>query len=112
MLNPSFTRASAEPEDVRARLLSMLEALDSRAGEIADTWSAMTEEVFDELDRAQHVSEARLAAALDAATTEARDQLLHALAVLEAGHYGQCEECEHPIRAARLAFRPESTKCL
>jgi len=90
----------------------MLKALDTRADEIAATWSAMTEEVFDELDRAQHVSEARLAAALDAATTEARDQLLHALAVLEAGHYGQCEECRQPIGAARLAFRPESTKCL
>jgi DnaK suppressor protein len=90
----------------------MLDALDRRAEEIAATWSAMSEEVFDELDRAQHVSEARLAAALDAATTEARDQLIHALAVLEAGRYGECEECGQPIGAARLAFRPESTKCL
>src|SRR5882762_10480667 len=112
MLNPSFTRASAEPEDVRVRLLAMLEALDSRASEIADTWSAMSEEVFDELDRAQHVSDARLAAALDAATSEARDQLLHALAVLEAGRYGTCEACGQRIGPARLTFRPESTMCL
>jgi DnaK suppressor protein len=112
MLNPSFRRPSAEPANVRARLEAMLKALDTRAEEIAATWSAMSEEVFDELDRAQHVSESRLAAALDAATTEARDQLLHALAVLEDGHYGVCEECEQPIGAARLAFRPESTKCL
>src|SRR6267142_3357017 len=112
MLNPTFRRPQAETAGVRARLQAMLKALDTRADEIAATWSAMSEEVFDELDRAQHVSEARLAAALDAATTEARDQLLHALAVLEAGHYGQCEECEQPIGAARLAFRPESTKCL
>jgi DnaK suppressor protein len=90
----------------------MLKTLDTRAEEIADTWSAMSEEVFDELDRAQHVSDARLAAALDAATTETRDQLLHALAVVDAGRYGVCEECGQPIGAARLAFRPESTKCL
>lgn len=112
MLNPSFPRSSAEPESVRSRLLAMLDALDSRADEIAATWSAMSEEVFDELDRAQHVSDARLAAALDAATTEARDQLLHALNVLEAGHYGTCEECGQRIGPARLAFRPESTRCL
>jgi DnaK suppressor protein len=112
MLNPSFRRSQAETAGVRARLQAMLHALDMRADEIAATWSAMTEEVFDELDRAQHVSEARLAAALDAASTEAREQLVHALAVLDAGRYGVCEKCEKPIGAARLAFRPESTKCL
>jgi DnaK suppressor protein len=112
MLNPSFRRSQAETASVRARLQAMLHALDTRADEIAATWSAMSEEVFDELDRAQHVSEARLAAALDAATTEAREQLVHALAVLDAGHYGVCEKCGNPIGAARLAFRPESTKCL
>jgi DnaK suppressor protein len=112
MLKPSFRVPAAKPARIRARLLAMLEALDSRAEEIAATWSAMSEEVFDELDRAQHVSEARLAAALDGATTEAREQLLHALAVLEAGHYGECEDCGRPIGAARLAFRPEATKCL
>jgi DnaK suppressor protein len=112
MPNPTFRRPQAETATVRARLEAMLKALDTRAEEIAATWSAMSEEVFDELDRAQHVSEARLAAALDAATTEARDQLLHALAVLDAGQYGACEECGQPIGAARLAFQPESTKCL
>jgi phage/conjugal plasmid C-4 type zinc finger TraR family protein len=112
MLNPSFRRSPAETAGVRERLEAMLNALDTRADEIEATWSAMSEEVFDELDRAQHVSEARLAAALDAATTEAREQLVHALAVLDAGHYGVCERCEKAIGAARLAFRPESTKCL
>jgi phage/conjugal plasmid C-4 type zinc finger TraR family protein len=112
MLNPSFRRLSTEPAGVRGRLLAMLGALDTRADEIAASWSAMSEEVFDELDRAQHVSEARLAAALDAATVEARDRLLHALAVLDAGHYGKCEDCGSPIGPARLAYRPESTKCL
>ncbi len=71
MLNPTFRRPQAETATVRARLQAMLKTLDTRADEIAATWSAMSEEVFDELDRAQHVSEARLAAALDAATTEA-----------------------------------------
>ena len=112
MLNSSFRRSPAETASVRARLEAMLHALDTRAAEIEATWSAMSEEVFDELDRAQHVSEARLAAALDAATTEAREKLVYALAILDAGHYGVCERCEKPIGAARLAFRPESTMCL
>src|SRR5258705_12427318 len=88
----------------------MLKTLDTRADEIAATWSAMSEEVFDELDRAQHVSEARLAAALDAATTEARDQLQHALAGLEGGEYGVCESCGQPNGATRPALRPGATK--
>ncbi len=112
MLNPSSRRTRAEPAGVRARLLAMLRALDIRADEIAATWSAMSEEVFDELDRAQHVSEAQFAAALDAATMEARDRLLHALTVLDSGHYGECEDCGRPIGPARLEYRPESTRCL
>ena len=112
MLNPSFRRSSIEPAGVRDRLLAMLRSLDTRADEIAASWSAMSEEVFDELDRAQHVSDARLAAALDAATLEARERLAHALAVLDAGHYGECEDCGSAIGPARLAYRPESTKCL
>ena len=90
----------------------MLNALESRAEAIAATWASMGEEVFDELDRAQRVSEARLEAALDAAMAEARAQLVHALAVLDAGGYGVCEVCGLPIGDARLAVRPESTKCL
>jgi DnaK suppressor protein len=90
----------------------MVDALERRADAIGATWASMGEEVFDELDRAQNVSEAHFAAALDAAMTEARAQLIHALAVLDAGGYGVCEDCGRPIGAARLAFRPESTKCL
>lgn len=90
----------------------MVDALDNRAGTIAISWASVGEEVFDELDRAQLVSEAVFAAALDAALAKARAQLVHALAVLDAGGHGTCEDCMHPIGAARLAFRPESTKCL
>jgi DnaK suppressor protein len=90
----------------------MLRALDGRSDEIAASWSAMSEEVFDELDRAQRVSEAEFAAALDGAAFETRERLQHALTVLDAGHYGECEDCGQAIGPARLDYRPESTKCL
>ncbi|MFI4972284.1 MAG: TraR/DksA family transcriptional regulator [Hyphomicrobiales bacterium] len=44
--------------------------------------------------------------------SEARASIAHALAILDAGGYGLCEDCGSPISEARLSFRPESTRCL
>ena len=38
-------------------------------------------------------------------------RLNHALARLAANTYGVCEECGHPIAAARLAAAPEVARC-
>ena len=35
-----------------------------------------------------------------------------ALAKLEAGEFGVCEECEEPISVKRLEARPETTLCI
>lgn len=40
------------------------------------------------------------------------DQIDSALAKLEAGNYGICEECEQPIAAARLEFLPFAALCV
>ena len=39
-------------------------------------------------------------------------QVNRALAALEAGDYGYCEECGEPIGMARLQARPESLYCI
>lgn len=36
----------------------------------------------------------------------------HALAKIDAGTFGVCEECEDPISAKRLEARPETTLCI
>jgi RNA polymerase-binding transcription factor DksA len=100
------------PELVRARLIAMAEALERRRDVMAEAWESVRDEVVDELDRAQRVSEAQFSAALDSAIEEARACIAHALAVLDAGAYGVCEDCGTSIDQARLAFRPESTRCL
>jgi phage/conjugal plasmid C-4 type zinc finger TraR family protein len=112
MLNPDLPRAGIDLEQIRVRLIGMAEALEERRGALASNWESMREEVLDELDRAQRVSEVRFADALESAIVEARGRLAHAIAVLDAGGYGVCEDCGGRIGEARLAFRPESTRCL
>jgi DnaK suppressor protein len=36
----------------------------------------------------------------------------HAIAKIEAGTFGICEECEEPISMKRLEARPETTLCI
>ena len=36
----------------------------------------------------------------------------HAMAKIEAGTFGVCEECEEPISMKRLEARPETTLCI
>jgi DnaK suppressor protein len=38
--------------------------------------------------------------------------LRHALARIEDGSYGECEECGQPIGASRLLARPEARLCI
>jgi DnaK suppressor protein len=40
------------------------------------------------------------------------NSLTQALARLDAGTYGQCEECEQPIEPARLEAMPSAVRCL
>ena len=40
------------------------------------------------------------------------NQVQHALARIEAGSYGQCEQCGKPIAADRLEAMPEATLCI
>ncbi|WP_017669140.1 TraR/DksA family transcriptional regulator [Sandarakinorhabdus sp. AAP62] len=40
------------------------------------------------------------------------EQILAALARIEAGHYGECETCGGEIAPARLAALPTATRCI
>lgn len=112
MMPRNGLRTARDNREVRMRLAAMAEALEQREEVLASAWDSVREEVIDEVDRALQNSDARFKVALDSAISEARASIAHALAVLDAGGYGSCEDCGSPISDARLSFRPESTRCL
>jgi DnaK suppressor protein len=112
MLNSSSVRADGDLTQIRVRLTSMAEVLEERSKALASSLESLREEVLDELDRAQRISEVHFATALESEIVDASAQLARAVAVLDAGGYGLCEDCGARISAARLSFRPESTRCL
>lgn len=112
MLSATSVRVDGDLVPIRLRLTSMAEVLEKRRHALALNLESMREEVLDELDRAQRISQVNFASALESATVDASVQLARAIAVLDAGGYGLCEDCGARISAARLSFRPESTRCL
>lgn len=112
MIHHSGRRPTLENREVRIRLVAMAEALEQRRDVLTSAWNSVRDEVVDEVDRALQSTDARFSVALDSAISEARAGIAHALAVLDAGGYGSCEDCGSPISEARLSFRPESTRCL
>jgi DnaK suppressor protein len=112
MVNPSHTRISTDAGEIRARLKGMAETLELRHAALPEALDAIREEVVDDVDRAQRLSDERFVAALELSIIDARAQIAHALIVLDAGGYGVCEDCGADISEARLDFRPESTRCL
>jgi RNA polymerase-binding transcription factor DksA len=112
MLSATSVRVGGDLVQIRCRLTAMAEVLEERRHALATNLESMREEVLDELDRAQRISEVNFATALESATVDASAQLARAIAVLDAGGYGLGEDCGARISEARLSFRPESTRCL
>lgn len=112
MIHQVRRRTDEEDREVRTRLIAMAEALEQRRDVLASAWDSIREEAVDEVDLALQNSDARFSIALDSAINEARSSIAHAIAVLDAGCYGSCEDCGCPISEARLSYRPESTRCL
>lgn len=112
MIHQVRRRTDDEDRQVRTRLTAMAEALEQRRDALAAAWDSIREEAVDESDLALQNSDARFGLALETAIDEARSSIAHALAVLDAGDYGSCEDCGSPISEARLSYRPESTRCL
>lgn len=112
MVNATARRVDKHLWQIRAQLLARAHALDERQDAQHATKSAVWDEVEDEVELAQRVSECRFTETLELALVESRDQIVHALDVLDSGGYGICEDCGARISKSRLAFRPESTRCL
>ena len=92
MVNPSARRGATDLTQIRIRLVAIADGLEQRQGALAAAGGAIGEEVLDEVDRAQRVSEIRFTIALESVVSEARVQIAHALDVLDGGGYGVCED--------------------
>ena len=63
-------------------------------------------------DSSQVTAERGEAEALAASLREALNEVEHALAKIEAGAYGRCENCGKPIAPARLEAKPAARLCI
>lgn len=84
--------------DVEARLQHADVPPPDRHGDPADQLTARVDHEGAVLDRAKLVERQRLIRA--------------ALAKIDRGEYGTCEDCCRPIAAKRLAVAPEALRCL
>ena len=101
-------------EDLRTRLLQRRTALQ----EVATTGDAAAQTV--ELDQTRQGRLSRMdamqAQAVSAETNRRRQAELQrieaALARLDEGEFGYCEECGEPISLGRLRFDPSTPRCI
>jgi DnaK suppressor protein len=97
-------------EQVRARLLARRAALSGQVARIEEELRQPMEQDFAEQAVDREDDEA-----LDAVERSALSQLSlidQALARIDAGDYGLCENCGQPIAPARLEAVPEATRCI
>lgn len=99
----------SEVTSVAARALLEAER-DALRAELADLGGLDYDANF--ADSSQVTAERGETERLASTLRETLDDVQHALAKLEAGTYGLCEECEEPISAARLEAMPAARFCI
>ena len=110
-----MSRATTHQQRLRNNLLRQRETIVNRDHVERDSVHADAEAgrsgVFDEADVAAFDLQADLDLALLEIRSEAIRQIDHALARIDAGTYGICEECGITIAAARLRALPSAERC-
>jgi len=96
-------------EVVRHRLDELAEHVES---DLADEGVQLAQPAPDHLDVAQSLTQVRVVQQVSWLLDRHREELAHALERARSGGYGVCEDCQQPIEAERLRFRPESTRCV
>lgn len=96
--------------DVRATLERRLDVLLRRVDEIGGDLRRLSDRDWSE--RAIEVENDDVLEGLDDQSRAEAAGIRAALRRLDAGTYGQCAKCGHPIPEARLAALPAATTCL
>ena len=100
----TIARARADLSGERSRVVEQLANLGHDAAR----------ETFDEnfADSGQVTAERAEVEALIGSLVETLDDIDHALAKLDDGTYGRCEDCQQPIADARLEAMPAARVCM
>ncbi|MFZ0995684.1 MAG: TraR/DksA C4-type zinc finger protein [Candidatus Dormiibacterota bacterium] len=112
---PSADAAARERKRVTALLRSKLRQLAAEESSLAVAAPEPGTQVQYGKRAGDHVAEAadRMARSRTAGELEKlRDEVTAALAKLEVGTYGMCEECRRPIPEGRLEALPWATRCV
>jgi RNA polymerase-binding transcription factor DksA len=113
---PESELTPSELGDLRARLQAEREVLLARAGDLLDeseqSRATATAHSHGESERAVADAERRVNAVLEAGARDALDEVVGALARIDDGTYGRCEDCRVAIPAERLQARPAARFCV
>jgi DnaK suppressor protein len=99
----------------RQALARLAVAFEEEAGlhrPLSETVGDVITRDYEDTDFAQALSDREINDTLVHLLSENREQVERALARLESGQYGFCEDCEAEIPTERLRFRPEATRCV
>jgi len=98
--------------DVRGDLVWTREELMRRLARLRDDAGHRLEPLSaDAGERAQETWNDEVLQRLEQSTQRLVNQYQHAIARIDAGLYGLCEECDYPIEDARLSAVPQATLC-
>ncbi len=99
-------------DTLRQRLLARRRAIVGRVARTDDLLDELEESTPAEIEEdAQELNQARIVAELGQRGRAELDAIDGAIALMERGDYGFCEECEEPIDVARLEVLPTARRC-
>ena len=104
-MNPRTTDVRRDLVWTREQLLARLRRVRDDAGHRLQPLSA------DAGDRAQETENDEVLDRLERNTVSLVNQYQHAIARIDQGLYGICEECDYPIEDQRLRAVPQATLC-
>lgn len=106
-------KRTSHNREVEKKLLNRRDALRrSLSGDVNALKSMHESGVGDELDAALAGDLAEIKSQLAEVESRELAQIDHALERIRAGHYGECETCGQPIKAARLQALPYADECI
>lgn len=108
----TITLNQQELDRIRARLNGLLDDLENEVSTTVDGMRTTGGAFPDPADRATMESERNLTLRIRDRERKLRNKIEEALARIEAGTFGICEDCGEEISFARLDARPVTTLCI
>jgi DnaK suppressor protein len=111
--------ATIDETAVRERLRTELGEVEGELGRLRDDIGRSLEDATDEDGNDSHLGDSatethdrEVEMTMEDTLEHRREEIVAAMARLDAGTYGTCERCDKPIGADRLEALPFATKCI